>query len=161
MAKDAANKQGEARYMKRESKQIPADFTGSVDDMIYYRHKANGKIYARKRFTFKDHPGQAPFASAQKAIYALQPSQAYRQNLCDYLIGYNKLKINDGREAIAWTNLYNKLMFAMQKQLGIPLMEITRTRITEQNLPCQSVKAAVEAGLLPKVPDYERFNKPL
>ena len=145
--------------MKRESKHIPADFTGSVDDMIYYRHKANGKIYARKSFTFKDHSGQAPFASAQKAIYALQPSQAYKQNLCDYLIGYNKLKINTGREAITWTNLYNKLMFAMQKKLGIPLTEITRAQIAEQNLPCQSVKAAVEAGLLPKVPDYQRFNK--
>jgi len=159
--KEAANKQGEARYMKRESKHIPADFTGSVDELIFYRHKANGKIYARKRFTFKNHPGQAPFASAQKAIYALQPSQAYRQNLSDYLIGYNKLKINDGREVIAWTNLYNKLMFAMQKQLGIALTGITREMIVQQNLPCQTVKAAVEAGLLPKVPDYERFNQPI
>ena len=141
--KEAANKQGEARYMKRESKHITADFTGSVDELIFYRHKANGKIYARKRFTFKNHPGQPPFASAQKAIYALQPSQAYRQNLSDYLIGYNKL------------------MFAMQKQLGIALTGITREMIVQQNLPCQTVKAAVEAGLLPKVPDYERFNQPI
>ena len=147
--------------MKTKNREVPADYSGSLDGMIYYRDRMSGKLYARKQFTFKDHPGQAPFASAQKAIYALNPSRGFKQNLTDYMIGYNALKESQGREVMSWANLYNKMMFAMQKKLGIALKDINREMISSQNLPCSSVKAAVEAGLLPVVKDYERFNKPI
>jgi hypothetical protein len=75
------------------------------------------------------------------------------------MIGYNKLKANEDRPVQCWNNLYNKLMFAMQRTMGIPLAEITREMITDLDLPCSSVKAAVEAGLLPWVNGYERFDK--
>ena len=95
--------------------------TGTVDDMILYRNKSGTKLYARKTFTLKGHPSHAPFRSAQQAIYALQPSEGFKQNLRDYLIAYNRLPENQDREAHAWNNLYNKLMFAMQRTMGIPL----------------------------------------
>ena len=144
--------------MKVRTRGIPGDLTGKVDDLVLYRNKRGNKLFARKHGVFTDHPGQAPFRSAQQAIYALQPSEGYKRNLREYLIGYNNLKINDGREVHAWNNLYNKLMFAMQRQTGIPLATLTRQMITDLELPCRSVKSAVEAGLLPMVKGMERLG---
>lgn len=149
--------------MRATRANLLGEFTGKLDDLIYYRRRPGGKIYVRKQFTFKNHPGQPAFASAQKAIYALKPSAGYKQNLKDYLLLYNQLPENEGKTVDTWTNLYNKLMFAMQKALPgqVDLSNITRDQINEQNLPCATVKDAVEAGLLPTVKDYERFNKPI
>ncbi|HPH61289.1 MAG: hypothetical protein PHG32_06870 [Candidatus Cloacimonetes bacterium] len=147
--------------MKATRANLLGEFTGKLDNLIYYRRKPGGKIYVRKQFTFKNHPGQPGFAGAQKAIYALKPSPAYQRDLKDYLILYNQLPDNAGKNAQAWTNVYNKLMFAMQKKLGVQLKTITRAQIEAQNLPCRTVKAAVEAGLLPEVRDFERLTKPI
>jgi len=146
--------------MRVRTRGIPGDLTGKVDDLVIYRNRSGNKLFARKYVKIENHPGQAPFAAAQRAIYALQPSEGYKQNLRDYLIGYNRLPVNDGREAHSWNNLYNKLMFAMQKALPetVDLANITREQIFSQNLPCRSIKAAIEANLLPGVRDYERFT---
>ncbi len=146
--------------MKATRANLLGEFTGNLDELIYYKNSRTGKIYVRRRFTFKDHPGQPAFTSAQKAIYALKPSNGYRQNLRDYLLAYNSLPANQSKPALFWGNLYNKLMFAMQKKLPqVDLKTITRAQIVEQNLPCITVKAAVEAGLLPEVKDYQRFTQ--
>ncbi len=147
--------------MKANRANLLGEFTGKLDDLIYYRRRPGGKIYVRKQFKFKDHPGQPAFASAQKAIYALNPSDAYKRDLKDYLILYNKLPANSEANSQSWTNIYNKLMFTMQKKLQLQLKDITRAQITQQNLPCRTVKAAVEAGLLPEVKEYERFTSPI
>ncbi len=147
--------------MKVKTRSIPGDLTGKVDDLILYRNRSGNKLYARKRFSLENHPSHAPFRTAQQAIYALGPSEGYKQNLRDYLTAYNLLPQNEGREAHAWNNLYNKLMFAMQRQTGIPLATLTREIIEEQNLPCRSVKTAVEAGLLPMVKGVERLGAAL
>ena len=144
--------------MRVKTRSIPGDLTGKVDGLVLYRNKHSNKLFARKPGVFVDHPGQKPFKNAQQAIYVLQPSGAFKQNLRDYLIAYNSLPDNEGREAHSWNNLYNKLMFAMQRQLGIPLATLTHQMITDLNLPCRRVKAAVEAGLLPLVKGYERFG---
>ncbi len=147
--------------MKATRANLLGEFTGKLDDLIYYRRKPGGKIYVRKQFKFKNHPGQPGFASAQKAIYALQPSEAYKRDLKDYLTLYNKLASTAENNAQSWTNIYNKLMFTMQKKLPLQLKNITRAQIEQQNLPCRTVKEAVEAGLLPEVKDYERFTSPI
>jgi hypothetical protein len=40
----------------------------------------------------------------------------------------------------------------------IDLKTITREQIYQENLPCISVKKAVEAGVLPQVNGYERME---
>lgn len=149
--------------MKATRANLLGEFTGTLNGLIYYRRRPGGKIYVRKQFKFKNHPGQPGFAGAQKAIYALNPSSGYIQNLKDYLLLYNQLPGFKDKPAQSWTNLYNKLMFALQKALPgqVVLKNITREQIAAHNLPCVSVKAAVEAGLLPAVRDYEKFNRPL
>jgi hypothetical protein len=135
------------------------EFTGKLDGLIYYCRRSNGKLYVRRKWKFENHPGQAQFASAQRAIFALQPSEVYKRDLKDYLLRYNLLPENEGKQAQYWGNLYVKLMFALQKTYPetVDLANITREQIVSQNLPCRSIKAAVEAGLLPVVKGYERF----
>ncbi len=147
--------------MKATRANLLGEFTGKLDGLIYYRRRNNGKLYVRRQWKFENHPGQARFASAQRAIFALQPSEAYKSNLKDYLLRYNLLTENEGKQAQYWGNLYVKLMYALQKAYPetVDLAYLTREQIVSQNLPCQSIKAAVEAGLLPVVKGYERFDR--
>jgi hypothetical protein len=50
------------------------------------------------------------------------------------------------------------MMWSMQRILGVGLLSLTNSQITEQNLPCISVKTAVQAGLLPKVKGWEEMD---
>ncbi len=147
--------------MKATRANLLGEFTGKLDGLIYYRRRSNGKLYVRRQFSFKYHPAHAGFSSAQKAIYAINPSEGYKRDLKDYLNCYNKLPESDYKSYQAWTNIYAKLMFAMQKAMPetVDLGKLTREQIEQQNLPCRTVKAAVEAGLLPLVKGYERLVK--
>jgi hypothetical protein len=40
----------------------------------------------------------------------------------------------------------------------VDIATITKGAIYEQNLPCKSVRAAIDAGLLPPILDYKRLN---
>jgi hypothetical protein len=77
-----------------------------------------------------------------------------------YLGRYNALKQNEGRYIRSWVNLYLKLMREMAKQDStIDLITLTREDIFTKDLPCISVKKAVEAGLLPKVYDWQHLDR--
>jgi len=149
--------------MKATRANLLGEFTGKLDGLIYYRSRYTGKLYVRKQWEFKNHPAHPQFRSAQQAIFALQPSEAYIRNFKDYLLQYNLLPENDAKGAHAWTNLYIKMMYAMQKSLPetVNLSTLTRDQIAEQNLPCGTLKAAIDAGLLPAVKGYGRFTAAL
>ena len=136
-------------------------YSGNVDGMIYYFDKRSGVTLARRKFTFKNHPEHPGFRSIQKQIYAIQPSRDYIYNLSDYINEYNAMPENVLKPLRAWTNLFNKLMFAMQKTMPdlVDLKTITREQIYEQNLPCKTLKDAIDNGLLPIVDGYDRWDK--
>jgi hypothetical protein len=146
--------------MKPHFKHTIHGFTGKLDGLIYYINKFSGKVIARKIFKFKNHPGQKPFRSAQQQIYAIKPSTTYKYDLKDYCLSYNNLPQNEGRTLFSWCHVYNKLMWAMQKAIPekVVLEKITREQIYKEQLPCISLKATIEAGLLPKVTGYERWD---
>jgi hypothetical protein len=146
--------------MKPHFKHTIHGFTGKLDGLIYYVDKYTGQILARKSFTFKNHPGQKPFKSAQKQIYTLAPSQTYKYDLKDYCLYYNNLSQNLVRPLFTWCHVYNKLMWAMQKAIpgNVDLKTITREQIFKENLPCITLRAAIDAGLLPMVQGYERWE---
>jgi len=149
--------------MKVKTRMLPVGIQGTMDDMIYYVEKRSGRTLMRKSFSFEDHPGQPAFRDAQRQIYLLNPSAAYKQDLKDYCLSYNGLPKIEGKTISSWCQMYNKLMWAMQKAMpeSVSLKTITREQIYTQNLPCISIKAAVEAGLLPAVKNYEFFNSQL
>ncbi len=146
--------------MKVSYKNMLLGYRGKQDGMIYYIDKRTGQTLARKAFTFTNHPGQAPFAAAQKQIYALQPAEAYKHQLLDYCMSYNRLPEAECKQLFSWPQVYCKLMWAMQKTNPdtISLANITREQIYTENMPCKTLKAAIDAGLLPQVEGYERFN---
>ena len=146
--------------MKATRANLLGEFTGKLDGLIYYRSRLNGKLYVRRQFSFKNHPGHPRFREVQQAIFALQPSPGYIQDLKTYLMQYNLLQIKEGQALRSWTNLYVRLMYAMQKANpeSVNLATITREQIDQQDLPCKSLQAAITAGLLPAVKGYERFT---
>jgi len=147
--------------MKATRANLLGEFTGKLDGLIYYRSRRTGKLYVRRQWSFKQpHPAHPQFRSAQRAIFALQPSQVYINNFRDYLGQYNLLRESEYKPAHAWTNLYIRMMFALQKANPetVNLASITRQQIAEQNLPCRSLAQAVQAGLLPAVRGYERYS---
>jgi len=101
--------------MKATRANLLGEFTGKLDRLIYYRSRLNGKLYVRRQFSFKNHPGHPRFREVQQAIFALQPSPGYIQDLKTYLMQYNLLQIKEGQALRSWTNLYVMLMYAMQK----------------------------------------------
>ena len=147
--------------MKATRANLLGEFTGMLDGLIYYRSRHTGKLYVRRCFTFKAHPRHAAYAAIQKNIFVIDPSQGYKADLKFYLLLYNQLPVADHKPLYSWSNLYVKLMFAMQTAdpAGIDLATITREEINEHNLPCRTVKAAIEAGLLVPVSGYERFDR--
>jgi hypothetical protein len=135
-------------------------YRGNVDGMLFYEDKRTGVTYGRKEFTFENHPGQPQFRNVQQQIYAIKPSEDFIENLRDYLYYYNHLPENRLHRLRSWTNVYNKIMFAMQKAMPetVDLKTITREQVYEQNLPCKTLKAAIDAGYLPKVRGWEGYN---
>ncbi|MBM4399005.1 MAG: hypothetical protein FJ041_01565 [Candidatus Cloacimonetes bacterium] len=147
--------------MKVTFKNMLQGYVGKADGMIYYLNKRTGKVYARRQFKFEKHSGHTPFRQAQKQIYLIKPAAEYKYNLYDYCLSYNELPQNQEQQVFSWCHIYNKLMWAMQKAMPaqVDLKTITREQIYEQNLPCKTLKAAIEVGLLPMVDGYQRWDK--
>jgi len=147
--------------MKVKFKNMLHGYTGKADDLIYYMDGRTGKIYARKTFKFKNHPAHSGFRKAQKQIYKIKPSSDFKFNLQDYCMSFNLLPENREKPIFSWCQVYNKLMWAMQKAMPgrVDLQTITRKQIIDQNLPCKTLKDAIEAGLLPQVEGYLRWDK--
>ena len=90
----------------------------------------------------------------------IQPSEGYKQNLRDYLLAYNSMKENQNKLMLTWNNLFLKLMFAMEKaNPAVDLTALTREQIYVDDLPCKTVKNAIEAGFLPAVDCFQRFTR--
>jgi len=146
--------------MKVEFKWGVRGFSGYADDAVYMYNRRLKKSYMRL-YTY---PARNPSADRAKLVMAnlklLQPSKGFKLNYYDYMLAFNELPENEYRQMLCWNNLYLRVMYAMQKRvLGVDLATLTRQDIYDRNLPCITVKAAVEAGYLPGVKDYERFDK--
>ncbi|HNX01230.1 MAG TPA: hypothetical protein PLE74_06960 [Candidatus Cloacimonadota bacterium] len=146
--------------MKVQLKNMVQGFTGSVDGLIYYTDKRTGKVYVRKSFQFKDHSGQPAFRNVQRQIYKLYPTKDYQYDLKDYCASYNALPENAAKPVFSWCHIYNKMMWNMQKLFPdkVDLKKITREQVYKECLPCISLKSAIEAGILPVVHGYERWD---
>ncbi|MBM3291622.1 hypothetical protein FJY84_02975 [Candidatus Bathyarchaeota archaeon] len=143
----------------RFSRNLPG-LTGKLDGLVYYYHQGLDEIIAR---TFTQAERNPP-ADRMKLIMAnlklIQPSAGYKQNLKDYAIKYNNLRINRDKPEANWMNLWLKLMFGMTKALpGIDLTTITRQQIYDDSLPCITVRNAIECSLLPNVRNSERYTE--
>ncbi|PKN78978.1 MAG: hypothetical protein CVU48_06625 [Candidatus Cloacimonetes bacterium HGW-Cloacimonetes-1] len=136
-----------------------AGYTGKADGLVFCYSRTLGRVYARRNTYPRLTPENERVKSITSSLFAIQPSKAYCDDLRFYISRYNSLRENHAHPVRSWPELYLKLMYKMAKTIpNIDLFTMTREYIYEHELPCISIKSAVEAGLLPAVYDYTRFN---
>ncbi len=145
--------------MKATWRNLPP-YTGKADDQVYYYNRRVGRILCRKKPDRKPDATNKSFGGKQKHIYSLDLSEGFLKDLRRYAEGYAKLPQQKDKAYPVWTNLYSKMMYAMEKALPeqVDLATITKAQIKAQDLPCRSVKRAVESGLLPEVKGWEKYK---
>jgi hypothetical protein len=144
--------------MKVRFKNLIGGYTGMTDDSVIYFNPSLNRYIVRSKPKHKIHNGNSKFSSVSRSLKQLCPSQEYISDFKAYLKLYNRLPAHREAPLPVWNNLWVKMMWSMQRIYAIDLATITRQQIVDNNLPCISVKAAVEAGLLPKVAGWEGFD---
>lgn len=139
-----------------------AGYTGKADGLVYCYSKQLGRVYARRNTYPKLSPENERVGTITAALFAIKPGKAFVNDLYNYRIRYNTLRENHQHPMRSWSALYLKMMYNMAKdEPTINLRTITRGEIYSSELPCISIKKAVEAGLLPVVIGYEAFTQEL
>lgn len=134
-------------------------FSGKLDGAIYYYHPRLKRTLMRRAPKMPIQQQNHDYRDISRQIKALDPSEGYRNDFKNYL---NLLRDRDDSVRLpSWYSLYIKMLWAMQAKYPatVNLKTITREQIISQNLPCRSVKSAVEDGLLPSVPGYQYMDR--
>lgn len=138
--------------MKVKFKNLLMGYTGKADDSVIYYSPKLGQYIIRRAPKSRLNSGNRTFAEAQKRIFALNPSLAFREDIKRYLRLYNSLPANRDKAILSWNYLYSKMMWNMHHIYKVDLTSISREDLA--SLPCRTIATAVEAGLLPKVKGY-------
>jgi hypothetical protein len=144
--------------MKAKAKFGLTGYTGNVDDMIFYTlPNSDVMIGRRKPTSFTPSTHHNDYRLIALNLKKIQPSTAYKNDFKVYTALYKELP--EGKKSVSgWYNLYIALLWDMQKAGVVNLKTLTRSQIVNNNLPCKTVKAAVEAGYLPEVINYEGLD---
>lgn len=142
--------------MKATLKNIIQAYSGKCDGLVFYYNPRLDRMLVRTLPDWKPTESNRRLSSVASNLKSLNISPQYRLDL----IAYTELYRREHRDnnCSGWYNLFNKLMWAMSKQLNIDLESLSKVEITNDDLPCRSVKRAVEAGLLPPVTGWERLD---
>jgi len=145
--------------MKATVKEGLKGFSGKLDGAIYYYHPRLKCTLMRRAPKMPVQAQNLDYTTIARQIKAIAPSEAYRNDFRNYL---NHLRDRDDSIRLpSWYSLYVKMLWAMQAKYpdAVSLKTITREQIMAQNLPCRSVKTAVEDGLLAIIPGYQYMDK--
>lgn len=132
-------------------------YSGKCDGIVYYFNRRLNKVIARRLPQSKPHAGNALLSAISHNLKIIAPSEAYRLDLKHYT---ELLRMKQGSTAqgyYAWSNVFRRLMYAMASKYALNLATLTREEIILHGLPCITLKAAIDDGLLPAVPGYQRF----
>jgi len=132
-------------------------YSGKCDGLVYYYNRRLNKVIARRLPVTKPHAGNARLSAISRNLKALNPSEAYRTDLKLYTELLRMKQGSAGNCFYSWSNVFRSLMFTLAKKYSLNLATLSRSEIYANNLPCLTVKAAVEDGLLDAVRGYERF----
>jgi len=132
-------------------KNILKAYSGKCDGLVYYYNSRLDRVLCRRHVIPKATAQNARMTLVSKNLSALAPSPDFITDLKYYAAIQRERQLN-------WRNVYMKLMFALQRLYNVDLATLTRAEIEAQELPCRSVKQAIQAGLLDPVPGYERLD---
>lgn len=154
--------------MKVYFQNMLAGYTGSADGMTYYYDRRLNRVLARRKPRVKINLNHLSFGETVKNLMRINPSPGFRDDLRTYAERTYKLPEFGGVRPI-WNNLYFKIMFGLKTLdpvilgldpgISIDLLTITRAYIELHDLPCRSVRRAVEAGLLPELRGYQELTR--
>jgi hypothetical protein len=147
--------------MKVIFKNMIQAYSGKCDGLVYYYNRRLGRMCVREYVKQKPTAQHGRFAAISSNLKSLDLSDGYKQNLKDYTELYLRRHDNHRLPVSNWYNVFMMLMYAMAKELGLDLATLTRNQIETEDLPCRTVKQAVEAGYIPAVLNYERLDDPL
>jgi len=144
--------------MKAKTKYGLTGYTGNVDDMIFYTlPNSDVLIGRRKPEHFTQAAQHSDYRLIAKNLKKIQPSDAFKNDFRVYTSLYKDLP--EAKKSVSgWYNLYISMLWTMQKAGMADLKTLTRQQIYDNNLPCKSVKSAVQAGLLPAVLNYQSLD---
>ena len=132
-------------------------YSGNCDGIVYYFNRRMNKLIARRLPETKIHKQNLELSAISKNLKKLNPSTGFKSNLRIYT-EMSRLQSGGRQSFYSWTNVLMKLMFALAKQYELDLKTLTREQIYDTQLPCITVKTAVEAGLIPPVNGYESLD---
>jgi len=135
-------------------------YSGKLDGVVFCHYRREGLVFVRKYRYPKLTENNHKLGSITANLHQINPSDDYKNDMRTYLNRYNTLRENEGKYVRSWVNMYLKLMREMAKEdPSIDLLTLTREEIYTRDMPCISIKRAVEAGLLPVVYDYTHLDR--
>ncbi|MDZ4122080.1 MAG: hypothetical protein U1C33_06635 [Candidatus Cloacimonadaceae bacterium] len=131
-------------------------YSGKCDGLVYMYNRRLNKLIARRLPVFVPHEGTKRLGQIARNLKSLQLSEGYRSDLRLYP-ELSRFAYQDDN-CYNWMNAFSKLMWGLNRVTGADLATISRLEIETLDLPCRTVKRAIEAGLLPPVEAYQKFD---
>ncbi|MBW6513460.1 MAG: hypothetical protein K0B87_01755 [Candidatus Syntrophosphaera sp.] len=147
--------------MRAYFKNMLLGYQGKCDGLVYYFNRSLNRVIVRPLVKPRPTENSRRFGRIASNLKALQPSIGYRSDLRVYVDIFNSRVANQDVVLQNWYNAFTRLMWNLAKSDPgyIDLETITRAQIEANDLPCRSVKRAVEAGLLDPVNGYELLDR--
>jgi hypothetical protein len=147
--------------MRTYFKNMIQAYRGKCDGLVYYFNPRLNRIICRAHVIPRESANSRRFARISRNLKALAPSDGYKADLAVYANLYNFQAGNFGRRLQNWYNAYTRLMWNLAKAdpETVDLETLTRAQILALDLPCVTVRRAVEAGLLEPVSGYELLTQ--
>ena len=133
--------------------------SGRLKEIVYCHSRKYGYTFVRRRVYPALSNSNANIGDKAHNIWRLKPSEAYRNDCRSYVEKHDAMRKYSRIPLRAWSCLFTKLMYALENaNPEVDLRTINRDYIYAHDLPCISIKKAVEAGLLPIVKGYETLD---
>ncbi|PKN79385.1 MAG: hypothetical protein CVU48_05470 [Candidatus Cloacimonetes bacterium HGW-Cloacimonetes-1] len=136
--------------------------SGKFSEIVYCYSRRYGYTYVRKRVYPTLSTVNEAIGTKSANIWRLNPSEAFKNDSRSYVAVYDTMRKYCRTPLRAWSCLFTKLMYALEDvNPEVDLRTINRDYIYAHDLPCISIKKAVEARLLPAVKGYETLDHEL
>ncbi|PKN71418.1 MAG: hypothetical protein CVU50_10105 [Candidatus Cloacimonetes bacterium HGW-Cloacimonetes-3] len=133
--------------------------SGKAGELVFCYNRRTGGMYAREYKYPTLTENHHKMGGVARNLFAVKPADDFKYDCRTYAYLYANSRKNRGVKIWTWSNCYLHLMYALAKaQPEIDLSTLTREEIYAQDLPCISIKRAVEAGLLEQVDNYNRLD---
>lgn len=154
--------------MKTYFKNLIQAYQGKCDGLVYYYNPRLKRFVARQHVIPRASESNRRLAAIARNLKALDLADGYKGDFKVYTGLFNRKSATDRGQFNNWYNAFTKMMWSLAARHAadpalpdLDLETLTRDEIYGQDLPCVSVKRAVEAGLLEPVTGSELLSRTL